>query len=397
MTARRSAGVLAVALVVSACIVSGASAGSTSATKVSCPSGTSATNGLCVARDATSHQAADAVQATFTDQSLGAVVVGVWRDGKPLVVGALGQSQTDVPATVDMRHRAGNISAAMLTTAFLQQVDKGKLALDDKLSQWYPDLPAADQVTLEMLARSTSGYQHYPALESFQKAFYIDPFKQWDTDDVIAYGVAGGPLFTPGTNFNFSDTNLLILSQVLAKATGTSVAKLIQRGVLDRLGMTHTTPPVNSELPEPVLHSFTNERGVWEEATYWNPTWTWYAGGMASNQADVQKFIEALGTGALVSKDSHEAQLAPTTASLGTNTPDRFYAMGMPVVNGWLFTNPGLQGYRGAIGYYPEEKLTIVVYNTITPQADPDTAAATLILERITALLTPDHAVELPA
>jgi hypothetical protein len=64
-------------------------------------------------------------------------------------------------------------------------------------------------------------------------------------------------------------------------------------------------------------------------------------------------------------------------------------------VNGWIFTNPGLQGYHGALGYLPDQKLTIVVYNTLTQQADPDRAAATLILERLTQLLSPDHVVDI--
>ena len=362
---------------------------------VSCPQGTSLHAGLCVGPGDQASRVAGLVQTTFQSDALGAVILGVWRDGKPLLVGALGDSQTGVSATVAMHHRAGNISAAMLTTVFLQEVDAHKLALTDKLSKWYPNLPAANEITLQMLANGTSGYNHYPILDSFQKAFYANPFKRWNIDDVIAYGTAGGPLFTPGTNYKFSDTSLLILSQVLAKATGKSVAQLIKTGVLDRLGMKGTTPPTTPALPEPILHSFTNERGVWEEATFWDPSWTSYAGGMGSNQEDIRRFIEAVGTGKLLSKASHKAQLAPTTAGLGTNTAARYYAMGMAVVNGWLFTNPSLQGYRGAIGYLPSKKLTIVIYNTLTPRADPDVPQATQLFEALSAILSPSQPMQL--
>ena len=333
------------------------------------------------------------VRSTFQDESLGAVIVGIWSNDKPVLVGALGESLTGVPATVDMHHRAGNISATMLTTALLQQVDRHRLSLSDKLSKWYPNLPSADALTLEMLEHSTSGYQHYPELDSFQKAFYQDPFKHWNTDDVVAYGVAGGPLFPPGTSFKFSDTGIVILSQVLEKATRRPVAQLIQTGVLDPLRMRDTTPPLNAKLPEPVLHSYTDERGVWEEATFWDPTWTWYAGGMGSNQEDLRRFIEAVGKGTLLSKASHTAQLAPTTVGLGGNTADRYYAMGVGVVNGWLFTNPSLQGYRGALGYLPDKQLTIVVYNTLTPKADPNKPQATRLFEALSKLLAPDQPV----
>jgi D-alanyl-D-alanine carboxypeptidase len=360
-----------------------------------CPRGTTAGGGLCVGSGPTATQAAEMVRSTIQDASLGAVVVGIWSNDKPVLVGALGESMTGVPATVDMHHRTGNITATMLTTALLQQVDQRKLSMSDKLSKWYPNLPSADAITLDMLAHSTSGYQHYPELDSFKKALYQNPFKLWKPDDLIAYGVAGGPLFTPGTNWKFSDTGLVILSQVLEKTTGRPVAQLIQTGVLDPLKMKDTTPPITAKLPEPVLHSYTDERGVWEDATFWDPSWTWYDGGMGSNQDDLRRFIEAVGKGTLLSKASHTAQLAPTTVGLDGNKPGRYYAMGIGVVNGWLFTNPSLQGYWGALGYLPDKGLTIVVYNTITPKADPEKAQATLLLVALSKLLAPDQPVNL--
>lgn len=363
-----------------------------------CPSGTTFGDGLCVASGAQVQQAAQAVRTTFHDDSLGAVIVGVWQDGKPLLVGALGDSLTGVPATTDMHHRLGNVTAAMLTTVLLQQVDAGKLALSDKLSKWFPELPSADAVTVEMLARSTSGYAHYPASDGFQRDFPVDTFRSWTPDELIAYGVAGGPAFPPGTNFLFSDTNMLILGQVLAKATGRPVDQLINDGILDRLGMKNTVPPINAVLPEPVLHSYGNDLGPWAEETFWSPTWTWYAGGMGSNQDDVRKLLEAVGSGALLSKASHDVQLAPANVGLGghgfDNTQTRYYGMGLVVANGWVFMNPNLQGLQAGVGNLPGKKLTIVVYDTSTPTSDPKTRSATLLAQQLSSIFSPDQPIK---
>ena len=101
-----------------------------------CPRGTTASGGLCVGSGPTASQAAEMVRSTFQDASLGAVVVGIWSNDKPVLVGALGESMTGVPASVDMHHRTGNITATMLTTALLQQVDKRKLSMSDSFSKW---------------------------------------------------------------------------------------------------------------------------------------------------------------------------------------------------------------------------------------------------------------------
>ncbi len=381
---------LVVSLVLAVSVIGFGSVSVASAAPTQCPAGTKNADGLCVAKSVDAQQAADAVQSSFTGDSLGAVIAGVWKDGKPLVVGALGESMTGVPATVDMHHIAGNITTCMLSTVLLQQVEKGKLSLDDKLSKYFPDLPSADQITVEMLANSTTGYQHYAVLDSFDTAFYADPFKHWTPDQVIAYGVAGGPLFTPGTSFKFSDTNFVIEAQVLEQATGKSMAVLMTKGIFEPLGLKNTTLPDTAATPEPVLHAHTAERGVWEDSTFWDPSWTWYAGGMRSNLADLRAFLEALGTGKLLSKASHEKQLARPAVQ---PDPDRYYALGVPVVNGWVFTNPNLEGYTGALGYLPSKKLTVIVYTTRTEQTDPNTPFATEILAAITKVLSPNQAV----
>jgi len=378
---------LALALIVGVVSVAGGAPADASS---KCPSGTTASRGLCVAKGATAQRAADAVRVGFTTDALASVTVGVWQDGKPLVVGALGESMTGVPATVAMHHIAGNITNCMLSTVLLQQVEKGKLSLDDKLSKYFPDLPDADQITVEMLENSTTGYRHYTALDSFANAFYADPFRHWTPEELIAYGVAGGPVFTPGTAFLFSDTNFLILARVLEKATGKSMDTLMRTGVLRPLGMKNTTFPDTAATPSPVLHAHTGERGFWEDSTFWDPSWTWYAGGMKSNLADLHTFLVALGTGKLLTRASHRLQLA--RPAVHTN-PDRYYALGVPVVNGWVFTNPSLDGYSGALAYLPSKRLAVIVYTTRTQRADADTPQATQILAEITNVLNPAQAI----
>lgn len=354
-----------------------------------CASGTSAVDELCVADGSLATEASALVRQSFSEAKAGALIVGVWKDGRPVVEGALGQSQAGVPATVDMHHISGNITAAALTTTFLELVDRGELHLDDPLSTWYPSLPDAGQVTLEMLARSSSGYAHYPSLDTFQKAFYADPFRTWTAAEILPYGTSEAPATTPGTAWKFSDTNFILLAQVLEKATGRPMSALLSQYVLRPLGMHDTTPPIAGALKEPVLHAHTNDRGVWEESTYWNPSWTQYAGGMGSNQADLRRLIEAIGTGELLSPASHRMQTERDPAGVGVIDEHRAYTMGLVVVDGWLVANPNLQGYRAAVATLPSQKITIVVYSTRTPQSDPDAATPTLLFEKLAALLAP--------
>jgi D-alanyl-D-alanine carboxypeptidase len=191
---------------------------------------------------------------------------------------------------------------------------------------------------------------------------------------------------------------MVILGQVLAKATGRPTDQLIKEGILDRLGMKNTVPPLNAALPEPVLHSYGNDLGPWTEETFWSPTWISYAGGYGSNQDDVHKFLDALGSGELLSKASHETQLAPANVGLGghgfENTATRYYSMGFVVANGWAFMNPNLQGLQAAAANLPGKNLTIVVYNTVTPTTNPKERPATSLAEQLSSIFSPDQPIK---
>jgi CubicO group peptidase (beta-lactamase class C family) len=88
-----------------------------------------------------------------------------------------------------MHFRNGAVAIAYLGTVLLQLRDQGVLDLDDRLSQWFPEYPKAEQITLTMLINGTSGYADYETDASWIQTFYADPFRQWHPDELIAVGL----------------------------------------------------------------------------------------------------------------------------------------------------------------------------------------------------------------
>lgn len=376
---------LLVAVLLPAC-----GSGPTSAARPTCPAGTVADGLACVsASDPLGREILEVVRADREANDLRAVVFGVRRGDDVLAIGALGESEAGVPATTDMHHRIGNVSAGFLTTTFLQLVDEGKLGTDSLLSEWFPELPAADRITLEMLASSLTGYRHFPDVPEFVEEFYRDPFRTWTADELIAIGTRDGTQFEPGTSWLFSDTNLVILGEVIERVEGRPLGESIAERILTPLGLTNTDSPLTSYLPPPVLHGFTDERGFYEDATFWNPTWNLHSGSMSSNLGDLMTWARALGTGALLPPALFELQTAPRTVGKGPLTESLYYTFGVGVSNGWIVTNPALQGYREIMAYLPVQDLTIVLVTTMNPGADMDVHHATRIFQRLAEILSP--------
>lgn len=95
------------------------------------------------------------------------------------------------------------------------------MSLDDRLSTWLPEIPHAERVTLRQLAQMTSGYVDYVIGNTeMNDDNYADPFRAWTTNELLAFSTAKPLLYEPGTNWNYSHTNYVLLGMALEKATG---------------------------------------------------------------------------------------------------------------------------------------------------------------------------------
>jgi D-alanyl-D-alanine carboxypeptidase len=352
----------------------------------------------------TAEVAVAAAERVMEEHALKAVLVRVTQDGEEVATVALGESMTSVPATEDMHFRNGAIAIPYLATVLLQLVDEGVVELDDTIDTWLPELPASDRITLRMLANSTSGYVDYVGMDSFENALKEDPFRVWTTDERIEMVTDEPLLYQPGTNWSYSHANFVILGEALTAITGEPVEEMIRERIIEPLGMEGTESHQSAEIPEPVLHAYTSERGTYEESTFWNPSWTLAEGAvMISNIDDVATSARAIGTGELVSSESHEEQIGPSLVGLGGPTdtcpesvcreqlPTAYYGLGTVVLGGWVLQNPALFGYGGVQAYLPSEDLAIAAMATLDEDAEVGLNGGMMVFEEIAAELAPDH------
>ena len=358
---------------------------------------------------------------TMRSEHLKAAIVKVTVDGKEVVADAYGESMSGVPATPDMHFRNGAVAISYVSTLLLILADEGTVSLDDTLSTWLPDIPHADEVNLRQLAQMTSGYHDYVlGDDTFDRALYQDPFRQWEPGELLAYATAKPLQYPPGTNWSYAHTNYVLLGLALEKATGEQMPKLLADKVLGPLGLTGTTNSYTPEIPEPALHAYTSERRAqlaipagtpfYEDSTYWNPSWTITHGAIQTTTiSDLATTAAGIGSGKLLSEKSFQefstglsgktrAQPGcPTCAPLGEVYD---YGLGIVLSGDWLLQNPMFAGYAALQAYLPSQRIAIAVAVTFEPEAfDADgnyVNAADTLFRRIGAELAPDDAPPLP-
>jgi CubicO group peptidase (beta-lactamase class C family) len=315
---------------------------------------------------------------------LKAVIVRVTIDGQEVVTTALGESMTGVPATPEMNFRNGAVTYSYMATLVLRLVDQKVVGLDDSLATWLPDLRDADRVTLRMLTNMTAGYPDYVQNPGLDQQLYADPFRQWTNQELIALGLSTPQVFEPGTNWDYSHTNWVILGEALEKIGDKPLDVLLQEEVLTPMGLPNTVNSDTASIPEPVLHAFTSERkqtlGIpastpfYEECTYWNPSWSLAKGAVQTTDIiDLATTAVAVGEGTILSPESHQEQIAgmmgfgtpvPGCANCRTLNEQFNYGLGVVLHGKWILQNPLFAGY-GAIGaYLPARKIAVAVAMT---------------------------------
>lgn len=305
------------------------------------------------------------VQTFMTTQPIKAIVYGLWIDGRPVSIKAIGKSMTDVPATTDMHFRIGGVTETLLTTLLMQLVEKKKLSLDDKVARWYPDLPNANSVTLKMLANGTSGYPDYVFNKKFIDDLVNAPFDHWSDKKIIEYAFMEPQRFAPGASQHYSHTDYVLLGNIISQVSKQDLSKLLRSFILKPLSMKHTRFSLTPSIPAPVLHSYTKDRGFYEESTFWNPSWTSSSGSMTSTIRDLGRWANAWMNGALLTDASTKQLRAPETVGKGHNTETLYFAMGFAIANHWLFQNPSFGGYSGIFAVLPEKKLVFIAFTTL--------------------------------
>jgi D-alanyl-D-alanine carboxypeptidase len=229
-------------------------------------------------------------------------IVGVWQDGAPPYVRAFGVRDTasGEPMATNLHMRIGSLTKTFVTTAILQLADKGKLRLEDPISKYVPGVPNGDAITLRQLAAMRSGLYNYT--DEVVPALASQPQRQWTTRELLDISFRHPPLFRPGTEFDYSNTNTVLLGLVVEKVSGQPLHTYIDEHITRVENLDHTTLPTDSTLPAPHARGHTKTpEGKLVDATDWNASWGWAAGQMVSTLDDLHVWARSLATGKLLS------------------------------------------------------------------------------------------------
>ncbi|MBB2946439.1 D-alanyl-D-alanine carboxypeptidase [Actinoplanes lutulentus] len=235
--------------------------------------------------------------------------------------------RTGRPITVRDQFEAGSNTKTFTAVLILQQVDRGKIALDAPVEKYLPGLvPNGRNITVRMLLNHTSGLFSYTGDPDFFVDMERDPQHVHTDAELIAIAFAHEPYFAPGKGWQYSNTNYTLLGMILSKQTGKSLPTLVKERITGPLGLKHTyfaDPRATNTGPgyaRGYAIKYASGTPQYTDTSSWPiGAWGGAAGAMITTADDLARFFSAVLQGKLFS--AAQLKQMKTTVPLPADVP----------------------------------------------------------------------------
>lgn len=299
----------------------------------------------------------------------GAAVL-VARDGKVLYAKGFGYANlhNGQPVTQETIFRIGSITKQFTAAAILKLNEEGKLALDDKLTQFIPGYPRGDEVTIHHLLTHTSGIKSYTDEINFEDKEVTEPIA---SSEAHIESFKNKPYnFDPGTAWSYNNSGYFLLGYIIEKVSGHPYHDYLKENFFEPLGMDHTGVHYKDIALDNEALGYSFQDGKVNLAPDWEMSWAGGAGALYSTIGDLFKWNEAVFNGRVLQETSLHAAFTPVKLNNGDEAQPAYgYGWMLGEFRGWKSVSHGggLPGFITFLVRFPEQHVTIAVLTNASP------------------------------
>lgn len=289
-------------------------------------------------------------------------VLGVVRDGEPLLLAAFGDCVRDpaTPCTTDAVFDIGSVTKQFTAAAIMALVQDQELSVDDTLADHLEMVPPDKaEITIHQLLTHTAGLPEAIG----------DDYDPLDREAFLAEVFALPLASNPGEVHSYSNVGYAVLAAIIEQHTGLSYEEFLRQRLFEPAQMPHTGYVLPDFGDRPIAHGYSAQDSIgapnelpWaSDGPYWNLRGN---GGLLSTFDDMIAWSEALRGDAVLDEAAKQAIFTPW---VDEGFGDTFYGYGwvLPVGESYATHNGG-NGYFFADYYhFLDDRLTIVVLSNV--------------------------------
>lgn len=304
----------------------------------------------------------------LSDQGAAGIAVAVSR-GNARYVTTLGDAAEGVPWSTDTRSAYRSITKSFVGTVVLQLVAEGKLSLDDPISRYVPvvaQVQGGDAMTVRMALEMRTGLPEFSGTQGFSDELNTDYTGSFTDDQLLGYAFAQPLDFDPGSQYEYSNTNFVLLGKVIQAVTGQAWDQEVQQRIISQLGLGSVAySATDAATPYEV-----SDAGL-ESLAQVSPSLYGASGGLFGNIGDLLRWGTALGSGQFLPANLQQQRLTaisnPNADDPGSPDYDA-YGLAAGEIDGWWgHTGTGL-GYESLTMYQASSGTTVaILINTQLP------------------------------
>src|SRR6266478_6232113 len=255
--------------------------------------------------------------------------------------------------------------------AVMQQVERGKLSLDDDITKFIPEFPMqGNRVSVRQLLNHTSGIVDYHYLGDPIEATSRQPKA---LDEVMALYAGKNWVNDPGKKWDWSISGFQLLVTIVERVTGQSFPDYMQQNIFEPAGVKSTTYCDDFTLVKGLSHAYRKFQNSYVPAN---------ENGMAYNSdlrfcstvGDIYQLWRAIADKKLVQPQTFTMMTTAEGAAARMNPQDPQAQYGFALIlnhedqHRRIGQHGSLLGYSGSLYDFPDDQLTVVVLTNTEDQ-----------------------------
>ncbi len=203
------------------------------------------------------------------------------------------------PLSINNTIRIGSVTKTFTAVLILRLIEKGYIRFDQSIDIWFPDISESNKITIQHLLSHSSGIPEILGMKVMMTST-INSHKIWKSDELLEIIKNKKLKFKPGTIYEYSNSNYILLGLIAEKVTGKPLKTLYREEIFEPLGLKNTyfvpyeNPPINlvtgydrNLIPLPGYQKIHPDNTSWSTCAH-------ASGAIVSSASDVMRFFDAI-------------------------------------------------------------------------------------------------------
>jgi D-alanyl-D-alanine carboxypeptidase len=247
-----------------------------------------------------------------SNQLMGSVSIS--ENGTEIINITFGEKNTSEEHAADTKYTIGSITKLFTAVLLAKLYEEGKISLEESLSNYYPEIPNSEKITIRNMLNHTSGLMDYVIKNDSLYFWLLEPVSQKDViDEIIRQDIE----FQPGERMRYSNSSYYLLARILEKKYNKPYKQILSDVLTTPLGLKNTFGVDEKSHHQNIAKSYGKKDGEWVEmGEFYFPNVSG-VGDIISTTSDLNTFLHALFSNQIITRSTIDLMLPEANDMFG--------------------------------------------------------------------------------